>query len=187
MLVAVGLLALGGCGESDEAPTVRGAPAATFAPFNQDDVDFAVAMSMHRGQAVTLAEIAEGRTTNRTARRLAARIRASDGPAVDLIAEWMDRWAADGAALPHHGEADEGTPPGLVSGQDMSRVRRASKADFDKVFLSLLIDHHRAALPLLDREIAGGRSGQARAMAEELTELYRSELVLMQEAAGKLK
>lgn len=187
MLVVVGILGLGACGGGGGAPTVGQTSPVTPAPFNQDDVDFAVAMSMHRGQAVTLAEIARGRTRNPMVRKLAARIRAGDGPAVDQIAGWMDSWASAGAALPHHGEIDEGTPPGLVSEQDMARLRRASSTRFDEVLLGLLIAHHRAALPLFDREIARGRSGEARAMAHDLSKLYRSELALMRETPGSAK
>lgn len=175
------LLAMAACGGAGESPT-QGGPAA--ASFNQADMDFAVAMSMHRGQAFTLAEVAENRTANPTVRRILARIRATDAAAVDQIAGWLQEWAGPEIDIPHdHGYGD--TKPGMLSESQMSRVARAHTKTFDDILLTALIAHHRAAIPLLERQLANGRSIEARAMAQELAVLYRAELGVLQRAAGR--
>ncbi|MGQ0843450.1 MAG: DUF305 domain-containing protein [Sporichthyaceae bacterium] len=175
------LLVLGACGGSSDS-VAEGAPAAASA--NQADVDFAVAMSMHRGQALTLAEIAKDRATDPTVVRILARIRTTEGTAVDEIARWLGGWVGPGIDVEHdHGYGP--TKPGMLSEGQMNRVARTAASTFDDVLLTALIAHHRAAIPVLDRQLADGRSIEARAMAEGLAALYQAELKAMQAAVGR--
>lgn len=177
------VLALGACGGGSGEPAPG--ESSSTAPFNQADVDFAVAMSMHRGQALSLAEVAGTRSKDPTARRILARIRASEATAVDVLGGWMQEWARAGIEVPHDHSEDGGTAPGMLSQRQMSKVAGASARTFDVVLLTALIAHHRAAMQLFAGELTTGRSTKARGMAEELAQLYRSELDAMQRAVGE--
>ncbi|MGQ0843015.1 MAG: DUF305 domain-containing protein [Sporichthyaceae bacterium] len=175
------LLALGACGGAGESAAEVPPPSTSF---NQADVDFAVAMSMHRGQALTLAEVAKDRSADPTVRRVATRIQTTDAPALDEIAGWLGEWAGPGIDIAHdHGYGP--TKPGMLSERQMNRVTDAAAGAFDKEILTALIAHHRKAIPLLDRQLATGRSTKARAMAEELGSLYEAELDVMQRTVAR--
>ncbi|MGQ0843387.1 MAG: DUF305 domain-containing protein [Sporichthyaceae bacterium] len=175
--LVLGLLSLGACG-GPEGSAVATPTAAAAAIFNQADVDFAVAMSMHRSQGFGLAEIAEQRSRDAALRGIVARMRATDARAVDDIAGWLKDWAGFGAEVPHVHK--DGPQPGVIAEEKVSRLRGTSAGRFDDVLRATIAAHRRAALPLLERQLAEGRSPQARAMAEELTTVYRSELAKLQ-------
>lgn len=178
LLVGVALsLLLGACGGS--SPPSTSAEPAPAPEFNQADVDFAVQMSMHRSQALTLAELAAGRRTSATTRTVVARIRATDGPAVDAIATWINRWGAQGAVLPPHGDGPSGRQPGILADTDLRALENAPGKTFDRRFLALMIIHHQSAITLLDREIRDGISEPAQAMARDLQAVYSKEIRAM--------
>lgn len=165
---AAAAVALAACG-GDSPTSSPTAPAASPAPvFNQADVDFAAHMSQHHGQALAMAEIAEDRGRSRAVRALAARIASARAPEVDRFGEWLGAWGAAGGQMPPHGIGDDHAGPGMLDQAEVDRLRVVPRAAFDRLFLKLMVRHHRGGHALTGPEIATGRHTDAVRLARQI-------------------
>jgi uncharacterized protein (DUF305 family) len=172
------LSACGGGGDSGTQP----APV-----FNQADVEYAVAMSTHHSQAVTMAEFAETQARSPKVKALARRIRETQAKEVDRIAGWLNDWGSKGATMPPHGSDSEGAHgPGMATAEEMDRLKRASGREFDRRFLSMMIRHHQGAIQLAQAESTHGQSSQAKRSAEEIKTSQPAEIVQMKQLLAQV-
>ena len=148
--------------------TARSMPAGTrqSAMTHQMDPDtrFMHHMTAHHAQALAMVELVPSRTTSRGLRLLAERIDISQKDEIALMRRWLER---NGKPLPDTGDhAMHMTMPGMLSQADMARLAAATGADFERVFLELMIRHHQGALVMV-RELLGSQG------AAQDSEVYR--------------
>jgi uncharacterized protein (DUF305 family) len=178
---AVSMIMLSACGGQDSATT----PPAP--PFNQADVDYAVDMSMHHSQGVTMAEFAATRASSSKVKALAERIRQAQATEVDRIAEWLTDWQSRGATMPPHGHTDEAPDvPGMMSLEEMAELEHAHGREFDRLFLSMMIRHHQGAIQLAQQETTRGASAEAKRVAQNVSTTQSSEIREMKQLLAQL-
>lgn len=122
------------------------------------DVDFMRNMMAHHAQALELTKLVPTRTTREEIGLLAERIEVSQVSEVELMRNWLtkrDQVLEDNSA--HH---DHGTMPGMLSPQDIAKLADTTGADFDRLFLELMIRHHEGALIMLEQLYAAKDAGQ---------------------------
>jgi uncharacterized protein (DUF305 family) len=176
--LVVFLSACGGGSDSGTQPT----PA-----FDQADVEYAVAMSTHHSQAVTMAELAETQARSPKVKALAGRIRAAQAKEVDRIAGWLNDWGSKGATMPPHGSGDaEVHGPGMATVEELDRLKRATGREFDRRFLSMMIRHHEGAIQLAQAESARGQSSEAKRSAEEIKTMQPAEIAQMKQLLAQV-
>lgn len=149
------------------APERSGAP--PRARHTEADVRFMQGMVPHHAQALDMAALVPDRTTRRDVRLLAERIAVSQA---DEIA-WMTRWLHDhDAEAPadhgahHHGAGHDALMPGMLTPEEMEGLAATSGPEFDRLFLLLMIRHHRGALVMVRELLATPGAAQA-------TEVFR--------------
>jgi uncharacterized protein (DUF305 family) len=131
------------------------------------DVRFMQGMIAHHAQALAMTSLIPGRTTNPAIRLLAEKIDVSQK---DEIAS-MRRWLEDRhEAVPDTSEhAMAGMPgmeshhalmPGMLTPEQMARLAAAKGAEFDRLFLTGMIQHHEGALAMVATLFATTGSGQ---------------------------
>jgi uncharacterized protein (DUF305 family) len=93
--------------------SVGGSPAT----FNDADATFAQQMIPHHQQAVTMAELAGTRATDPEVKRLAAQIKAAQGPEITTMTGWLSAWGkpAPTDSLDHGMNMSGGSMPGMMS------------------------------------------------------------------------
>jgi uncharacterized protein (DUF305 family) len=148
----------------------------TAAAYTEADVRFMQDMMVHHAQAVEMTALVAARTERADVRRLAARIEVSQEDEMELMRRWLE---ARGEAVPdphahhapaaahhgpagHHGRQDAGHAgmPGMVSAEDMARLRAATGPEFDRLFLEFMIHHHEGALVMVAELMATDGAGQ---------------------------
>lgn len=79
-------------------------------------------------------------------RKLGHRIQVSQDDEMKMMREWL---VAHGAAVP--GEHAHHAPlmPGMLTAEEMERLRAASGEAFDRLFLEYMIRHHEGALVMV--------------------------------------
>lgn len=160
-------LLLAACGgETSAAPTPDAAPPAPT--FTQADVDFAVEVSRHHGQALRMTDLAATRARSPQVKALAKQIAREYAPDTDLIADWIRLWAAAGAELPGHDAGFGEVGAGMLPDAAVDRLGRMKGPSFDREFRSLMVRHHRGGLVLVQEQLSDGVNPAARAMAERL-------------------
>jgi len=76
--------------------------------------------------------------------------------------------------------------PGMMSGTQMQQLTDATGADFDRLFLQLMIVHHQGAIEMSDTEIAQGSNPAALALAESIKTSQAAEIAEMQQLLNTL-
>ena len=133
------------------AEPVASAPAAGAA--------FMQGMILHHAQALEMAALMDGRTTDARMRLLGERIAVSQRDEIALMSEWL---RARGLAVPEAGAAHahhaHGEMPGMASPEQMAELATLTGRAFDRRFLSLMIRHHEGALEMV-RGVLGASGG----------------------------
>lgn len=165
-LVTISILAA--CSKSAREPappTPR--PAVARHPYTEADVHFMTEMISHHAQAIVMASWAPTHNAAPPVRRLAERI--VNGQ-LDEIAT-AERWLRDrnlpvpqrdstGATMPMSHTEHRMLMPGRLTEVEMRQLDQANRAEFDRLFLTFMIRHHRGALSMV--EALFGSTGAAR-------------------------
>ena len=127
----------------------------------QADIQFMQHMMHHHAQALEMTALVPARTTRDDLRRMAQRIDISQRGEMEYMRRWLAARGASAGALhetmDHAQHAAQGhqpaatiTPmPGMLSAADLERLRAASGASFDRLFLEGMIRHHEGALVMV--------------------------------------
>lgn len=170
---------MGSSSGSADRPSESAASEAT-GNFNDADVAFATNMIPHHRQAVEMAQLAQGRTKNAKVLDLAGAIEAAQDPEIELMSGWLTAW---GAPVPEDmgGHDMSGSMPGMMDMSDMEALKSASGAEFDEMFLKMMIEHHRGAVEMATTEQTDGKNPDAVALAGKIEEAQTEEIATMQE------
>ena len=172
-------------GDSMSAPaststTASSTSTGATAQFNDADVMFAQMMYPHHAQAVEMAELVQGRTTNPQIIELAAAIKAAQGPEMAQLQQWLQQWGKP-APSADMGSMDHGSDgmSGMMSEQDMTELKAKNGAEFDQAWLTMMIEHHTGAIEMANTEIADGSNEQAKEMARTIVQTQQAEIDTM--------
>lgn len=178
--IVLGLVALIGlagllaaCGDDGSSETNEAA--AADADFNGADVTFAQGMIPHHQQAVEMADLADGRAESPEVVDLAERIKAAQDPEIEQLQGWLEDW---GQEMPE--AMDHGGMAGMMSQDDMATLEEASGAEFDEMFLTMMIEHHEGAVEQAETELDDGQSTEATELAQTIIDAQQAEIEEMQ-------
>lgn len=182
-----GVLVLAACGNDDmdhgSSPTTgasTGASSGASAPsgsYNDRDVMFAQMMIPHHEQAVDMAKVVLGKTTNAEIRKLAAAIEAAQAPEIAQLKAMLTAWGRPTAAP---GGMNHGAD-GMMAEADMQAFRAASGTELDRKFLEMMVVHHKGAITMAETELAQGTNPEARKLAEAVKSTQALEIQQMQQ------
>lgn len=191
LTLSVVLAACGGGAASEGASGPDGSPAAAQAdgPHNEADVTFAQGMLPHHRQAVEMSELAGDRAESPEVLALAQEISAAQEPEIRTLTGFLEAWGAevpdDDAAMPGmHSDDTEDMPAdgmaGMMSSEDMTQLGSAEGADFDRLFLRLMVEHHQGAVDMAETEVDAGDDPAAVALAQDIVDTQEAEIDRMQ-------
>jgi uncharacterized protein (DUF305 family) len=172
------------------APSTKGA----VPPRSQADVEFMQGMIMHHAQAVEMTALIASHTENKDLRSLGARISSSQSDEIKFMKRWLAaRGEAISMAMPGMPEMDKsGQPmalmPGMLSPEQMEALRKAKGAEFDRLFLTGMIQHHGGALTMVKDlfDTAGaGQDADLFNFATDADNTQRAEIKIMQSMLEK--
>ncbi|WP_084958009.1 DUF305 domain-containing protein [Thermoactinospora rubra] len=178
-----------GTGPPVIVPDAPGSPGRTATPGERlqtsaepvaADVRFAEQMIPHHRQALEMTGLVAARTTTPAIRKVAERIALTQEPEIRRMTEWL---AALGRTPDHAGHS-AASMPGMATPQQMEALRAARGAQFDRLFLELMIRHHEGALRMAKEELAAGRDQQMLLMAKDVYSEQAIEITRMRELAG---
>ncbi|MDI9916072.1 DUF305 domain-containing protein [Rhodococcus sp. IEGM 1379] len=154
---------------------------------NATDIEFLEWMYPHHVQALDMAKMVEGRTDNAELLALAAQIEAAQGPEMAQMSGMLMKWGRlDSASMSMEGMDHSGhgvgmaEMPGIMSGDDMTPLTNASCAEFDKMWLTMMIEHHAGAIAMSETEIADGLDPASEKMAEAIIAGQQAEITQME-------
>lgn len=151
--------------------------------FNDADVAFATNMIPHHKQAVEMAELAETRADSPEVKDLAAQIKNAQDPEIETMTGWLTAW---NQPVPEDmgGMDMSGSMPGMMSMEEMQNLESASGAEFDRMFLTMMLKHHEGAIAMARTEETEGMDEGAIKLAGEIVEAQTSEIATIKKLLG---
>ncbi|HSK55549.1 MAG TPA: DUF305 domain-containing protein [Jiangellales bacterium] len=184
---AATLLLLTGCsGDGEETTTTDGSGAAAT-EHNDADVRFAQDMIPHHQQALEMAEMAESAAASADVRELAAAIAAAQGPEIETMTSWLEDWGEEVPSGTNHADMGHGgmdEMPGMMDAEQMGALSGAMGADFDSMWLEMMIEHHEGAVEMAKVQQEDGRYAEAVALAERIEADQLAEIEVMRALLG---
>ena len=157
------------------------------------DIDFMQGMIMHHAQAVEMTALIPTHTQNKALQQLGARISLSQSDEMNFMKRWLVvRGQPISMAMPGMPGMDmSGQPmpamPGMLTAAQMDALRNATGAEFDRLFLTGMIQHHNGALIMVKQlfsEAGAGQDADIFQFATDADNTQRAEIGIMQ---GMLK
>lgn len=170
----------------DAAAVVRARADSLRYPWVKADADFMSGMIHHHAQAVTISQWAPSHGASASVQRLTARIINAQTDEINIMQTWLkDRnqpvpvvdtlgnvTMAGGAAGAHDMAAHAGhdmaamggmgqmTMPGMLTDAQLAELDAARGFEFDRLFLTFMIQHHRGAVAMVQTLFAAQGAGQ---------------------------
>jgi uncharacterized protein (DUF305 family) len=168
---------------------------AILPPISRADVDFMQGMIMHHSQAVEMTALISSHTEDKDVRAIGAKISSSQADEIRMMQRWL---AARGqatsmgmAAMPGMDMSGNTMPlmPGMLSAEQMEALRKAHGTEFDRLFLSGMIQHHGGALVMvkdLFNNAGAGQDAEIFDFATDVDNSQRAEIRIMQKLLEEL-
>lgn len=154
---------------------------------NAADRAYVTMMIEHHQQALVMTGLAPDRARSAEVRRLAERIAAAQGPEIDAMRGWQQTTsgaqASGGTAEGGHHHGGTADMPGMATPKQLDALRAAEGADFDALFLKLMIAHHRGALSMATDVLGRGNNVRVEEMANDVIAQQNSEIRRMRRLA----
>lgn len=144
-------------------------------PVSRKDVEFMQGMIHHHAQAVEMVDLIEDRTKNKDLRLIGSKISQSQTDEITFMKRWLTQRGESTEMQMHaaptgnehapHGHQPakaegEHLMPGMLTKAQMEALRNAKGAEFDRLFLTGMIQHHNGALVMVDELFKTAGSGQ---------------------------
>ena len=125
-------------------------------PYTAADVHFMSAMIGHHAQAMDMARLAPTRGASATVRTLADRILSAQDDEIRTMQRWLNERRqpvpeakAGPMKMMMNGMMHEMLMPGMLTDEQMKQLAQARGAEFDRLFLTFMIQHHRGAISMV--------------------------------------
>ena len=153
----------------------------------------------HHAQAVEMTALMESHTQNKDLRLLGARISHSQAEEMRFMQRWLEaRGETTSMQMPEMSGMDmpgmdmsshrtQMLMPGMLTQRQMDALRNAKGAEFDRLFLTGMIQHHNGALIMVKDlfDTAGaGQDAELFNFATDVDSGQRAEIRIMQSMLG---
>lgn len=193
-LIALSSLSLVGC-SADQVADVNSSEN-SLSSFSPEEIMFAQMMIPHHEQAIIMADLAPSRTENAAILTLAAAIKAAQAPEIATMKSWLTTEADEASKSDPHAGHDMGGDAtgedmghemhsgmdGMLTEDQLSSLRAATRAEFDQLFLAGMIAHHEGAIKMAE-EIQQSKNSAVKNLANEIISNQKLEI----EAMGALQ
>ena len=158
-------------------------------PLSRADVEFMQGMIMHHAQAVEMTALIPSHTDNKALQELGARISSSQADEIKFMKRWL---AARGQpisiampGMPGMDMSGNRMPlmPGMLTPEQMDALGKAKGGEFDRLFLTGMIQHHGGALTMvkdLFNTAGAGQDAEIFDFATDADNTQRAEIKIMQ-------
>ena len=190
--------------------TLPASTTGTLPQRSQADVEFMQGMIVHHAQAVEMTALIPSHTENKDVRSLGARISSSQSDEIKFMQRWLatrgEPIAAPMPGMPGmkmpetkepdgsqsdspHPDQEMALMPGMLTPEQMEALRKAKGAEFDRLFLTGMIQHHEGALTMVKDLFdtpGAGQDADVFNFATDADNTQRAEIRIMQSMLQKI-
>ena len=136
-------------------------------PWTAADAQFVTGMISHHAQAIVMAGWAPTHGAGKSVVTLCERIINAQTDEIVLMQSWLkdrNQPVPEAKPLPMKmmmdGQEHEMMMPGMLSDAQMKQLDAARGTDFDRLFLTFMIQHHRGAITMVEQLLASPGAAQ---------------------------
>ena len=102
-------------------------------------------------------------------------IKGAQGPEIQTMESWLEDWDAPTASSTgmEHGS-------GMMTQEQMAALTSATGAEFDRQWLTLMIQHHQGAVIMADQVLTTTEDDAVERMAKAIVKTQKAEITAMQ-------
>jgi uncharacterized protein (DUF305 family) len=168
-------------------------PAASNQKPADADVSFMQGMIHHHAQAVEMVDLLRTRGQSRELKAFGERISISQTDEIKFMKDWLEERGKP-TTMQHahmagmnHANMEMPLMPGMLTPEQMATLAKAKGAEFDRLFLTGMIQHHNGALIMVDDLFKTPGAGQESVLydfSNDIDNTQRAEIEIMR---GMLK
>lgn len=154
--------------------------------YTEADVRFMQGMIAHHAQAVYMSRMAAAHGANPRVLKFANKIDQSQIAEIRLMQEWLRR---NGQSAPDTSSWHTMHMPGMLTAEQLAQLDAAKDAEFDRQFLTLMIQHHNGALEMVSDLFAAPLAAQdvdVSVFANDVQTVQTAEIGVMRQMLDKL-
>ena len=136
-------------------------------PYTEADIRFMSGMIHHHAQAIKMARWAPTHGASPAVVRLTERIINAQTDEINLMSNWLSARRqpvpqpnAEGMTMTMGGEQHVMLMPGMLTEAQMKELDAARGEEFDRLFLTYMIQHHKGAVSMVKELFAAQGAGQ---------------------------
>src|SRR6266498_5281601 len=153
---------------------VRGDPSQPF------DQRFLNQMIVHHEGAVMSAQMMIADSARPELRDLAQRIITGQQREIDQMRQWRQDWYGTAANRTLLGMMNGGMTGAAMMDREQMRQMMGASADFDRMFLQMMIPHHEAAIAMAQQALTQAEHPEIKTLAQGIITTQRAEVGEMQ-------
>jgi|SRR6185503_14779589 uncharacterized protein (DUF305 family) len=198
--LVLALATLTACAKHQPPPSNTAAPATQSqgsaaapgtAPYTQADVEFLSGMIGHHAQAIQMAGWAPSHGASASIRALCERIVVAQNDEIAFAQRWLREHGQYVPPADPRGHVMQGMDhvmlmPGMLTPEQMAQLDAARGTEFDRLFLTFMIQHHQGAITMVHQLLAvpgAAENGPVNrfatdVFADQTTEINRMNLML---------
>jgi uncharacterized protein (DUF305 family) len=150
------------------------------------DVRFMQGMIAHHSQAIYMARMAAAHQANPRVLKFANKIDQSQQAEINLMQGWL---RAHQQVVPDTSSWRTTMMPGMLTAQQLKDLDASKGTDFDREFLTLMMQHHEGALKMVSDLLATPLAAQdvdVSVFANDVVTVQTAEIQIMQQMLEKL-
>lgn len=172
----VALFGMTGCNKVDTSGTQRAPTSSKDAASVPYDLQFIDTMMVHHQSAVDMAKLAATKAQHTELKDYAQTIVQDQEREVAQMGEWRKQWYAD------QPKAENMDMPGMMDsmkGMDMGHMKMLEGADFDLMFLDMMIPHHQGAVTMSKDALLKAEHTEIKTLAQQIMDAQQKEIEMM--------
>lgn len=156
------------------------------ADHNAADIMFSQMMIPHHAQAVEMSDIMLAKTGVPAAvTDLATRIKAAQAPEIEQMTGWLEGWNQPTGMMSDHSMPNGGMS-GMVSDEDLGKLKSAPGDEAAKLFLTQMVAHHEGAIAMARAEVDSGEFAETVELAKAIITSQQAEIEEMKQLLATL-
>src|SRR5580765_3310503 len=150
---------------TQQPPAPRAAPAPKQKNYTDADVHFMAGMIGHHAQAIQMAGWAPSHGANPSVRVLCERIVVAQNDEIVMAQRWLREHGEFVPPADPRGHIMQGMDhpmlmPGMLTPEQMTQLDSARGPEFDRLFLTFMIQHHQGAITMVEELNKSPGAGQ---------------------------
>lgn len=166
-------------GESAQVVAPEAVPTYRGQTYNTMDAWFLRMMIPHHTQALQMATLAADRAGNPQLKSLADRIKAGQAPEILRMRGWLEARDIDADAA--HSQHETSMMAGMQTPEAMRDLASARGADFDRMFVAMMINHHEGAIKMATDVLLTGIDVEVEKIANDVAAEQAIEITRMRD------